>query len=367
MTNLIDHFDQLAALENDQLSLNQTMDLWVRGEEVAVYEVEMPEVPERKWIDMIPWLLEDQLLRPAEELHFVIGPQVSNGKALVYVVTKECMNRWVMMSESKSIRAQSFAPDYLALPIEDGYWTLTVLGSRLVVRTGQYTGFASELSLGWQLLGLQLSQTEHIRIAALVSDEQVIPDNWRDRVQAQKGELNWGFLELPSVNLLTGEYRPTVTKEIKPWLPSLGLSGAALVMLLVYMLIQSYQWEKDIAVLDEGIAQAYQDLFNEAWRGPRSSVRAVADARMQLLQHQYFSLQSTPVAELRALDSGLSSCAGCDVQLIKQENDFVNITLKPVDNLQSKLSALQGMELNWGNPDGDGVVRLKVTSEAGGG
>ena len=106
----IEHLDQLASLENEGLSPSGTMDLWVRGEEVAVYEIEIPDVPQRKRIDMLHWLLEDQLLRPPEDLHFVLGAETSEKTALVYVVAKEVMNRWLMMVESKLVRPQRLAP-----------------------------------------------------------------------------------------------------------------------------------------------------------------------------------------------------------------------------------------------------------------
>ena len=359
----VEHFDHLVSIENEELSNFSSMDLWVRGEEVAVYEVEMPDVPQRKRMDMLPWLLEDQLLRPPEDLHFVLGAETTDRKALVYVVAKDVMNRWLMMAESKSIRPQRLAPDFLALPIEDGYWTVCVQGSRLLVRTGNYTGFAADTALGWGLLELEVAKFEDVRIAVLVEDEGQIPDDWKDRVQAQEGELDWGFTDLPNVNLLAGEYRPTVANEFKPWIPSLAFGAAALAMLLVYMLVQSYQWQKDIVVVEQGVAEAYQDLFGEAWRGGSLSVREAADQRLRLLEHQFITLQSSPIAELRAVDSALSSCQGCDLQSIKQEADSLNLSLKPNGSVRSRMESTPGLKLDWGNSNQEGQVVVKASLE----
>ena len=357
----IEHLDQLASLENEGLSPSGTMDLWVRGEEVAVYEIEIPDVPQRKRIDMLPWLLEDQLLRPPEDLHFVLGAETSEKTALVYVVAKEVMNRWLMMVESKLVRPQRLAPDFLALPIEEGYWTVCVQGSRLLVRTGNCTGFSAEAALGWGLLELEVTKFEDIRIAALVDNESQIPEDWKERVQAQVGELDWGFIELPEVNLLAGEYRPTVANDIKPWLPSAAVGVVALAMLLIYMFVQSYQWQKDTVVIEQGIAEVYQDLFGEPWRGEGSlDVRVAADQRLRLLEHQFIAIQSTPIAELRAVDAALSSCLGCDLQLIKQESDSLNFSLKPNGNVRSRLDSTSGLRLSWGDVDEQGRVLVLV-------
>ena len=360
----IEHLDQLASRESEGSPLSGSMDLWVRGEEIAVYEVEMPDVPARKRIDMLPWLLEDQLLRPPEDLHFVLGAETSDKTALVYVVAKEVMNRWLMMAESKFVRPQRLAPDFLALPIEDGYWTICVQGSRLLVRTGNYTGFSAEAALGWGLLELEVEKSEDIRIAALVDNENQIPVDWKERVQAQEGELDWGFSELPEVDLLTGEYRPTVANEFKPWLPSLAVGTVALAMLLVFMLVQSYQWQKDIVVIEEGIAEVYQDLFGEAWRGGSIRVRDAAEQRVRLLEHQFIAIQSTPIAELRAVDAALSSCLGCDLQLVKQESDSLSLSLKPNGSVRSRLDSTPGLRLNWGDADEQGRVLVKASLEA---
>ena len=363
----IGHLDQLASLENHSLMQPASMDLWIRSEEVSVYEIEMPDVPQRKRAGMLPWLLEDQLLREPEDLHFVLGAETADKKALVYVVGKDVMNRWLMMAESKLVRPLHFAPDFLALPIDEGYWTVYVEGSRLLVRTGEYTGFAADATLGWGLLELEAAKSEGIRIAAIVEHKDQIPEDWKDRVQAQERQLSWDFSEMPNVNLLAGDFRPTVANDVKPWIPSLVAGAAALAMLLVYMLVQSYQWQKDIIVIEQGVAEAYQDLFGEQWRGDYRQIRAAADQRLRLLEHQFITIQSTPIAELRAVDSALSSCLGCDIQAIKQESDFLNLTFKPNESVRARLDALADLKLDWGNPDQQGHVVVKASMEAGDG
>ena len=361
MMREIDHLDQLAALDSEADSGQRLMDFWVPGEEVSVYNVELPDVPPRKQIEMVPWILEDQLLRPVDELHFSIGAKVSEKRALVYVVAKESINRWLMMADSKSVSVQQFVPDFLALPLEDNYWTINVQGSRLIARTGQYTGFAAEVALGWQLLDLELQKADDVRVAAIVESEEVIPESWRDRVQAQVGLLNWGFLDLPDTNLLSGEFKQTQKKQVTPWIPSMAAGALALVLALAYMLVQSYQWQKELVDLDQGIASAYRSLYGESWNGPRSNIRRTAESRTRLFEHQYLTLQKSPLAQLRAVEPALSSCPTCALQTVTQNRESVNFSLTPPEGLKSRLNGVPNVEFEWGTANTDGLVELLAT------
>jgi len=56
------------------MMLNATaMQLWVPTERIGFHQVDVPTAPERKWPQLIPWLLEDRILQPVEEMHFVIA------------------------------------------------------------------------------------------------------------------------------------------------------------------------------------------------------------------------------------------------------------------------------------------------------
>lgn len=361
MIREIEHLDQLAALEVEESTDQLNIDFWVPSEDISVYEAELPNVPPKKQIEMLPWILEDQLLRPVDELHFSIGAKTSEKHAFVYVVAKEAMHRWLMMAESKSVIVEQLAPDFLALPIEDNYWTVNVQGSRLIVRTGQHTGFAADTSLGWQLLELEFEKVEDIRIAAIVEDEEVIPENWRDKVQAQVGALNWGFVDLPEANLLSGEFKQVPQKSITPWVPSMAVGALALVLAIVYMVVQSHQWQKELVNIDEGIASAYRSLYGEAWNGPRSNVRVSAEARTRLFEHQYISLQQSPLAQLRAVEPALSACPTCGLKAVVQNKNSVNFTLIPQKDLKKRLNGISGVDLSWGAANAEGVAQLTAT------
>ena len=360
MSQYVDHFDRLVAIPDDNSGANRAMGLWVRGEDVAVYELDMPDAPKRRWPEMVPWLLEDQLLRPAETLHFVVDA-VSENRALVYVVAKETMNQWLMMADAKSITPQKLAPDFLALPVEDGYWTLSIQGDRMIVRTGQHTGFATEVSAGWRLLLIAKHQNEDLRFTAIATTPNAIPVEWRDDVSAQSGELNWGFVDLPSVNLLQGDYKPKNQSDWRAWAPAVGLACAAALLAMVFMLVQSHQWRTDTEILEQGIYDGYEDLFAERLTGSTSNVQSAVADRVSLMEHQYLALNSAPLGLLNALDPILTGCSQCDLQQMTQTGDTIELQFTPTPAVRSRLDALDGVSLDWGAPDGTGVVTLNVS------
>ena len=360
MSNVAEHFDDIVALPRQSTDAVEPMVVWVPGEQVSVYELEMPDVPKRRWADMLPWLLEDQLLRPAEDLHFVVGPEVGDNHILVYVVGKEQMNQWRLMAESKALSIQQAVPDYLALPMEEGYVSVTIVGQRMLVRTGVYTGFAAHPAIGWQLLDIERQKNEDLRVTALVEHTEGIPEEWREEVSAQSGRLNWSFAELPDVNLISGEYKPTKTANFAPWYPAIGLAVCTLILAVVYMMVQTHQWQQDIGVLEQGIADAYQGLLNESFEGSVKDIPNAVESRIRLLEYQNITLQESPVFELRALDQVLSVCRDCDVKKIVHGDDSLTVTLKVPDSIRTRLENTEGLALRWSAANSQGVVNMLV-------
>jgi len=323
MSNVAEHLNALSILPRRSDDAVEQMNVWVPGEHVSVYELEMPDVPRRRWPDMLPWLLEDQLLRPSEELHFVVGPDVTESRILVYVVDKAQVSQWQLLAESKSLNLDH--------------------------------------AVGWQLLGIEREQNEDLRLTALVEDQESIPDEWREQVSAQLGSLNWGFVELPDTNLMTGEFRAKKTTDIAPWFPVMGVAALAFVLAIGFMLIQSHQWKQNMGVLQQGIAEAYEDLLSEPFEGAVEGITPAIESRIRLLEHQNLVMQGSPVFELRSLDQSLSACRDCDVKKIVQGDGSITVTLKATDSMRAGVARVEGLSADWSTVNKQGVVNLRVS------
>ena len=67
-----------------------TMSLWIPSERVGLHSVDIPSAPQRKWAELIPWVLEDRILQPIEEMHSVVAGR-SNNQLQILAVSRQDM------------------------------------------------------------------------------------------------------------------------------------------------------------------------------------------------------------------------------------------------------------------------------------
>ena len=163
MTASVDHIHHLDRELPPVGDLRRSMALWVPAERVTVQRIDVPTAPERKWADLIPWILEDRLLQPVDEMHFVVGQTVMvEGKKQVdvAVVSKQDMGEWQRIAENAGIHPTAMVPDYLALPYEPGRISLVWREGMCLVRTGVSSGYGAAPDIAWTLLRRVLSVAE---------------------------------------------------------------------------------------------------------------------------------------------------------------------------------------------------------------
>jgi len=51
----------------------EPLTLWVPSEAISLHSVDIPTAPQRKWAELLPWMLEDRVLQPVDEMHFVVA------------------------------------------------------------------------------------------------------------------------------------------------------------------------------------------------------------------------------------------------------------------------------------------------------
>ena len=83
---------------------NQTpMQLWVPSERVGLHLIDVPTAPERKWPELIPWLLEDRILQPVDDMHFVIAGRSDGGQLQVLAVSHQDMRDWQRLADNAGV------------------------------------------------------------------------------------------------------------------------------------------------------------------------------------------------------------------------------------------------------------------------
>jgi type II secretion system protein L len=360
-TRSIEHLNQLAAREPANDGGRGHIDLWVPSESVLVFELELPKVSRRKLDDMLPWMLEEQLLGAPSEFEFVTGPAVASG-TLVFAVPKAELSRWQMLAQSHGGSAVRMAPDYLALPFEEGRWTLCIEDGRMLVRTGTYTGFSASIDTGWAQLELLARQkSEPVRYSCLQKTKTDVPEYFTGKLDVQAGSINWSFTELPlGINLLPARLKSKKSSGFRQWWPVAASFAFFCLLALSFLLVQSWVWQRDITVLEQGVSATYQQLFAEPLRGSAADAVDLAQSKMSLLEHQYITLQRPPIAQLVSLDRIFSTCADCDMLLLEQSENGIQIELNESEQIKARLAGLPDWNYRWQPTDSEGVSRLIV-------
>lgn len=89
----------------------------------------------------IPYLLEEQLADPIEELHFVVFGKPSGLRASVGAIRKSFIEGWLEALGEHQLNAVHLVPDVLCLPWSDNHWQLLISDHKVLVRTEEYSGW----------------------------------------------------------------------------------------------------------------------------------------------------------------------------------------------------------------------------------
>ena len=366
MSLAIDHLNQLASRHGTPDAggggATESLGLWVPGEPVLVFRLELPKVSRRKQQEMLPWLLEDRLLSSPDDFEFILGAQVEEGLSLVYAIEKVMLGQWVLLAEAAAVSPARMVPDFLSLPYEDGRWTLYTDAGRLLVRTGLHEGFAANLDIGWQQLELLLGQREDsMRVSHLATAEVAVPENLQGRLDTETGKINWSFTELPvGLNLLPPAYRQKPARFLSAWIPAFATGILLLILSLSYMLVQSWAWQRDAKVLEKGLAQAYEALFSRKLPDRILDTTEAAQKHLKLLEHQHIVTQTSPLAEMTALDQVLSTCPDCMLMGMSQTDSGLNIQIGENPRLLTRLSGIDGWSIERETADSKDMTRLRM-------
>ncbi len=111
--------------------------------------VELPAGQTKYLQKAIPYLLEEQLAEPVEELHFAIFGKIKGQKGQkgqkvpVGMIRKTLLQSWLDLFAEQHFNATAVVPDMLCLPWWPDHWQLLLAGNRVMVRTGAYDGWCS--------------------------------------------------------------------------------------------------------------------------------------------------------------------------------------------------------------------------------
>ena len=319
--------------------------LWVPSERVGLHSIPIPSAPERKWAELIPWMLEDRLLQPIDEMHFVVAGR-DDQQLHILAVSQQDMREWLRIADNAGVAASAMAPDFMALTWEAGIVSVGWREGMLLVRDGIYSGFAASPKLGWVMLdGILKNSSVMPRLSISLPDEDMVPEHLREAASINSSSIDWQFTSFPSLNLMSAEFKPKAASSVWfHWWPVAVSTFAVLFLAVFYLQVASRALEADILTLEQQLLTSHTRVFGGA-KPSLSEFRSIAESKIDRLFKQQKSLQQEPLVGIAALNSFMTACQ-CELHSMIANKSGVQLKLSGGSKLMAKSLNIKGYQLS---------------------
>lgn len=236
--------------------------------DVAFKKLNVPSKSTRAIKQAVPYMLEDELAQDVDNLFFAYAqhkPVGNDANCYVAVVDDEQMQTWLSWLTEADISTRQLLPDALTLPVHDDAYSAIQLGEQFLVRQGVWPALTLEHNL-WPLLSQQWSALEPVTIANYSTLPEV-PDNIELQPQAEELPLFLmaKFSDTCPVNLLQDKYAKKEKSSMfwQHWRLAASFLIAALVINFTAKLVNLYQLDNQLVVLENQVTDSYQKTFAE--------------------------------------------------------------------------------------------------------
>ena len=319
--------------------------LWVPSERVGLHSIPIPSAPERKWAELIPWMLEDRLLQPIDEMHFVVAGR-DDQQLHILAVSQQDMREWLRIADNAGVAASAMTPDFMALTWETGVVSVGWREGMLLVRDGIYSGFAASPKLGWVMLdGILKNSSVMPRLSISLPDEDMVPEHLREAASINSSSIDWQFTSFPSLNLMSAEFKPKAASSVWfHWWPVAVSTFAVLFLAVFYLQVASRALEADVLTLEQQLLTSHTRVFGGA-KPSLSEFRSIAESKIDRLFKQQKSLQQEPLVGIAALNSFMTACQ-CELHSMIANKSGVQLKLSGGSKLMAKSLNIKGYQLS---------------------
>jgi len=308
----------------------------VPGAEVSLAEARVPGRNRQRLLRAIPYALEEQLATDVEELHFALGPVGEGNQYPVAVVERSTMSAWAALLRENGIQAEQLIPETLALPSDAG-WNLMVDGETVLVRSGDYAGFAVDIDNLPVLLALfqakqQAPETARVFGSTVLDLEAVDVEFVDERIQPLE-LLARGWAHGPAINLLQGAYsrREEWGRLLRPWIASAALLLAGFILIGVSTGLNYFHLSGQREQLRAEIEDVYRKAFPKAKR--IVNPRAQMEQKVTQFRRQAGGGNTDFLAMFAETAGVVRATEGINVRSASYRNGRLDLDLQ-ADNLQ---------------------------------
>ena len=323
----------------------ESKSLWVPSERIGLHSIDIPSAPERKWAELIPWILEDRVLQPVEEMHFVVAAR-DDQQVHILAVSQQDIREWIRIADNAGIAAVAMAPDFMALDWEPGILSVGWREGMLLVRDGINSGFAALPAVGWVMVDSILKSTSVMpRLSISLPDEDMVPEHLRAEANINSSSVDWQFSAFPAVNLMTAEFKPKAARPVWfQWWPVAASTIAVLLLTVIYLQLASRSFEAEVSDLQQHLLTSHSRVFGGA-KPSLSEFRSIAESKIDRLFKQQKSLQQEPLVGIAALNPFMTACQ-CELHSMIANKSGVQLKLSGGSKLMAKSLNIKGYQLS---------------------
>ena len=355
--------------------------VWSPAADTLLTTVKLPTRSRSKIQQALPFALEDQLAGEPEDMHFAYHV-LGQGELAVAVTARERLNAWREAFALSGVGIQSLAPLTLGLARAEGAWSALWHEGRLVVRTGELSGFEAAVGdaappaiLIAALRDARAKNEAPTRMVLHNAPTNFSAEQWTTLLELPVEPSSQDFWRAlsnaSSLNLLAGEARATGTLH-----PVLQRLKPAAIMLSIWIvgsfLFDFWQWW---GLSRE--AKRQRSEMTEIFRRAFPDAKTIVDPALQMQRNvaQLQGMGGGPADFLPLLAKAapaLQASGGAVLQGAQYGNGALTLELELADfqMLESLKHALEGRALRvetvGANSRASGVEgKLRVTPQGG--
>ncbi|MEK8572159.1 type II secretion system protein GspL, partial [Escherichia coli] len=129
--------------------------LYIPGEWISVWQVELPDVARKQIPTILPALLEEELNQDIDELHFA-PLNIDQQLATVAVIHQQHMRNIAQWLQENGITRATVAPDWMSIPC--GFMACDA--QRVICRIDECRGWSAGLALAPVMFRAQLNEQD---------------------------------------------------------------------------------------------------------------------------------------------------------------------------------------------------------------
>ncbi|MGD2084283.1 MAG: type II secretion system protein GspL [Chromatiales bacterium] len=327
--------------------------IWLVGsEDIRIEQREIPARSRKQLAQAIPYALEDELAEDVAELHFAFA--ADGDRVSVAVVRRALLRGALERLGSAGISPARAIPDCLAVPLEEGRWSLLVDQDRVLLRNGPRSGMVCDPAMLSLVLSSALAETpeesrpDGLRLWECASGTELpeLPlETEAETCVSALEAMAAGLTPQGGIDLLQGEFsaHERQARQLRRWWPVAAMLAVGAILAMVDKGLEVNRLERRQALVSERIQEVFRETFPDASR--------VVDARVQMEQR---------LSALRSEQGDERGFLGMLADAVEPLESQPGIQLKGVEFRN------QVLELNLAAGDVQQLDALRQALEAGG-